>query len=93
MKITDLSRNSCRYIEGEAGYDSDYCGHETVPTTPWCIRHLRMVTPKAEVIISRELTKWENERNGTVVRAVRIAGKMTDAESELEDDDKTEELV
>ena len=92
MKITELHKNSCRYIEGEANKDSDYCGRETVPTTPWCIKHLREVTPKAEIIISRELTKWENEKAG-IKPEVRIAGKMTDKESDLEDDDITEELV
>ena len=92
MKITELRRNSCRFIEGEASKDSDYCGRETVPTTPWCIKHLREVTPKAETIIRRELNKWENEKAG-VKPPIRIAGKMTDTEAELEDADKTEELV
>jgi hypothetical protein len=93
MKLNELRRNSCRFIEGEAGYDSDYCGRECVPTTPWCIKHLRIVTPKAETIIRRELNKWENERNGTVNREVRIAQPMTDREAMSEDGERTKELV
>ena len=92
MKITELRKNSCRFIEGEASYDSDYCGRECVPSQPWCIQHLRMVSPKAETIIRRELAKWEDERAGKT-RAIRVPEKLTDEEVELEDGDVTPDLI
>ena len=93
IKLIELNRLSCKYIEGDAlGAETEYCGRECVPSTSWCIKHLRIVVPKAETIIKRELVKWEKLLSGEKPE-VRLAGKMTEEESLQEDDDVTEELV
>ena len=94
IKLIDLKNRSCKYIPGEPkGADTEYCGRECVPTTSWCIRHLRAVTPKAETIIQRELNRWEDRQNGIYPEA-RMPGKMTDTEAESVDLDEIEpELV
>ena len=66
-----------------------YCGREAVPTTSWCIRHLRRVTPQAQVIINRELAKWELGEQPIVVR---MAQKMTEVEALKEDKTGVKEL-
>jgi hypothetical protein len=94
IKLIDLKNRSCKYIAGEPlGKETEYCGRECVPTTSWCIKHLRVVTPKAETIINRELNKWEDRQNG-IFPPIRMAAKMTDSEAESFDEDEIEpELV
>ena len=94
IKMVELKNSSCKYIPGEPkGSETEYCGRECVPTTSWCIQHLRAITPKAETIIRRELDKWEDRQNG-IFPPVRMAKKMTDTEAESVDLDEIEpELV
>lgn len=90
MKISELGTHQCRWIDGEAGVEAEYCGCEIVPTTSWCAEHLERVygKRKAKTIIRRELTRWEN---GNLI-VPRIAGKMTMKECLAEDPERTMEL-
>jgi hypothetical protein len=94
IKMVDLKNSSCKYIPGEpVGAETEYCGKECVPTTSWCINHLRLITPKAETIINRELDKWEDRRNG-IFPPIRMPEKMSDKEAVTYDTDEIEpELV
>ena len=82
ITIVDLKSGHCRWVHGDPSHldTHRYCGKEAVPTTSWCIAHLKRVTPTAQTIIRRELTKWKDEMNG-VVRPIRVAAKMTEAET------------
>ena len=85
VTLTDLRYGQCRWVHGDPSHldTHRYCGREVVPTTSWCIRHLRRVTPTAQVIISRELEKFERGAQPIVARFPR---KVTEAESSAKDE-------
>lgn len=85
VTIAELEYGQCRWVHGDPSHldTHRYCGRETVPTTSWCIRHLRKVTPTAQTIINRELEKFERGDQPIVARFPR---KMTEAETTARDE-------
>lgn len=61
VSLRDLKLNQCRWVHGDPlnVEEHRYCGREVVPTTSWCLKHLRRVTPTFQTIINRELEKFE----------------------------------
>jgi hypothetical protein len=63
VSLVDLKIGQCRWVHGDPlnVEEHRYCGKDVVPTTSWCIRHLKKVTPAAKTIIRRELEKFERK--------------------------------
>lgn len=92
VTIADLKLGQCRWVHGDPSHMDThrYCGREAVPTTSWCIRHLRKVTPTAQTIINRELEKFYR---GPQPIVARFPEKMTEKESLSSDNERTKEIT